>query len=546
MAVESDSPFRIVRSLIKKFLGDMRIVRNSSEEQTKARAEEIKSNSLAPGKAQYSVSEVDNIIRNFKNSYVNLFRDIHLTVVTESTSKIRQGIETGFVDAGMITKEMLDELEKFKKVAGKIPGLESKIQDDSVKIDEMSDALGNYKAETITLQNEITDIQTVLVSKDQQIDELSKRTTTVGMDQSIIEDRDQVIMEKDRMVHQLSLEKNNLQSEFNRLKIERDAMAKHVEEMETKLRSMSSEATSKEDNLFDDLQKQLDKSRQTNFNLRNQIAEHEDTVRNQKIDIQQKSTQIDSLKQQITVIQEQADGKQEDSSQLEGLRKQLHERDSDMERLAETMVELQQEISSKEQESHTLRTQSDEFMMQFAEKESEMNDIRDIAEKATIEKESLEQFLLDKDESLQDLRAKLDESSKELNSTKNTLEIMEKQGTMSSEEKYQYELNVQKLQKKIDQTKKTLKSVEAFLNTDPKYRVLYILNDFQRPLVQEELAKILNISHEVASKYIYELDYFGYIKQNIVDGKKILESTALLTPPLTLEEPTEKEETTEE
>ncbi|MHA1202043.1 MAG: hypothetical protein ACTSQ4_05935 [Candidatus Heimdallarchaeaceae archaeon] len=368
MAVESDSPFGIVRSLIKKFLGDMRIVRNSSEEQTKARAEEIKSNSLAPGKAQYSVSEVDNIIRNFKSSYVNLFRDIHLTVVTESTSKIRQGIEQGFVDAGMITKEMLDELEKFKKEASKIPGLESKIQDDSVRLDEMSDALGNYKAETITIQNEITDLQTVLISKDQQIDELSKRATTVGVDHTIIENRDQVIMEKDRLVHQLSLEKNNLQSEFNRLKIERDAMAKHVEEMETKLRSMSSEVATKEDKLFDDLQKQLDKSRQTNFNLRNKIAEHEDTIRNQKIDIQQKATQVGSLKQQMTSIQEQADGKQEESDQIDALRKQLHEKDSDMERLAETMVELQQDISSKEQEAHTLKTQSDELMMQFAEK----------------------------------------------------------------------------------------------------------------------------------------------------------------------------------
>ena len=57
MAVESDSPFSIVRSLIKKFLGDMRIVRNSSEEQTKARAEEIKSNSLAPGKAVEALRE---------------------------------------------------------------------------------------------------------------------------------------------------------------------------------------------------------------------------------------------------------------------------------------------------------------------------------------------------------------------------------------------------------------------------------------------------------------------------------------------------------
>jgi myosin heavy subunit len=359
------------------------------------------------------------------------------------------------------------------------------------------------------------------------------------VDQTIIENRDQVIMEKDRLVHQLSLEKNNLQSEFNRLKIERDAMAKHVEEMETKLRSMSSEVATKEDKLFDDLQKQLDKSRQTNFNLRNKIAEHEDTIRNQKIDIQQKATQVGSLKQQMTAIQEQADGKQEESDQIEALRKQLHERDSDMERLAETMVELQQDISSKEQEAHTLKTQSDELMMQFAEKESEMNDIREMA---TIEKESLEQSLLDNDEAIQDLRARFDEANKELNATKNTLEIMEKQGTMSSEEKYQYELNVQKLQKKIDQTKKTLKSVEAFLNTDPKYRVLYLLNDFQRPLVQEELAKILNISHEIASKYIYELDYFGYVKQNIVDGKNLIESTALLTPPLTLEESTEKEE----
>ena len=103
----------------------------------KARAEEIKSNSLAPGKAQYSVSEVDGIIRNFKDSYVGLLRDIHLMVVTESTSKIRQGIEQGYIDADMITQEMLDELEKLRIEAAKIPGYEKKIQDDALKIDEL-------------------------------------------------------------------------------------------------------------------------------------------------------------------------------------------------------------------------------------------------------------------------------------------------------------------------------------------------------------------------------------------------------------------------
>ena len=50
MAVESESPFTIVRSLVKKFLGEMRVIRTTSEEQAKARAEEIKSISLAPGK----------------------------------------------------------------------------------------------------------------------------------------------------------------------------------------------------------------------------------------------------------------------------------------------------------------------------------------------------------------------------------------------------------------------------------------------------------------------------------------------------------------
>ncbi|MHA1258381.1 MAG: hypothetical protein ACTSRO_01870, partial [Candidatus Heimdallarchaeaceae archaeon] len=109
MAVESESPFGIVRSLVKKFLGEMRIIRSNVEEQAKARAEEIKSSSLAPGKAQYSVSEVDQIIRTFKDSYVKLFRDIHLVILTESTSKIRQGIEQGFVKGELITQEMLDQ-----------------------------------------------------------------------------------------------------------------------------------------------------------------------------------------------------------------------------------------------------------------------------------------------------------------------------------------------------------------------------------------------------------------------------------------------------
>ena len=542
MAVETQSPFSVVRSLVKKFLGEMRVIRTTSEEQAKARAEEIKSNSLAPGKAQYSVSEVDGIIRNFKDSYVGLLRDIHLMVVTESTSKIRQGIEQGYINAEMITQEMLDELGKLRIEAAKIPGYETKIQDDALKMDELSDQIGNLKAETISLQNELTDVQSVLKSKDQAIGELSERATTVGVDQTIIEARDQVIMDKDRTVHQLSLEKNNLQSEYNRLKIERDAMAQHVEEMETRLRSVSSDALSKEDELFEELQKQLDGSRQTVFNLRNQVAEHEDTVRNQKIDIQQKSSQIDSLKKQIEDIQDQAAGQADDSTQVEELRKQIHQRDEDMERLAENMVELQQDISSKEQEAHKLQTTVDEMMPQFAEKEAELQELRDISEKSTTEREKVEEQMLEKQDSIEDLKARLEESNKELNETKNTLLTMEKQGTISSEEKYQYELDIQKMRKKVDNLNKTLKSVEAFLNTDPKYRVLYLLNDFQRPMAKEELSKMLNVPEEVASKYIFELDYFGYIRQNIDAGKTFIESTALLTPPLSYEDENEEKE----
>ncbi len=537
MAVETESPFNIVRSLVKKFLGEMKVIKITSEEQAKARAEEIKSNSLAPGKAQYSVSEVDNIIRNFKDSYVGLLRDIHLMIVTESTSKIRQGIEQGYINAKLITQEMLDELEKLRIEVAKIPGLETKIQDDALKIDELNDLIGNLKAETISIQNELTDLQSVLKSKDQVIGELSEKATTVGVDHTIIEARDQVIMDKDRAIHQLSLEKNNLQSEFNRVKIERDAMSKHVEEMETRFKSMSSEALSKEDSLFEDIQKQLDNARQTIFNLRNQVAEHEDTVRNQKIDIQQKSSQIDTLKKEIQDSQE----RDEDTEQVGELRQQLNQKDSDMERLAETMVDFQQDISGKEQELHKLQTQADEMILHFAEKEAVIKEFRDLAEKADVEREKVEEQILEKQDSIEDLKARLEESQKELTTTKSTLETMEKQGTISSEEKYQYELNIQRLKKKIDTLNKSLKSVEAFLNTDPKYRILYLLNDFQRPLAKEELSKILNVPEEVASKYVFELDYFGYIKQNIESGKTFIESTALLTPPLSYEE--EEEET---
>ena len=545
MAIETESPFNIVRSLVKKFLGEMHVIRITSEEQAKARAEEIKSSSLAPGKAQYSVSEVDNIIRNFKDSYVGLLRDIHLIVVTESTTKIRQGIEQGYIKAKLITQEMLDELEKLRIEVAKIPGYETKLQDNALKIDELNDMIGNLKAETISLQNELTDLQSILKSKDQAIGELSEKATTVGVDHTIIEARDQVIMDKDRIIHQLSLEKNNLQSEFNRIKIERDAMSKHVEEIESRLRSMSSEALSKEDSLFENLQKQLDNARQTIFNLRNQVAEHEDTIRNQKIDIQQKSSQIDTLKKQLQDIQDQADVKAEDTQQVSELKQQVKQKDSDMERLAETMVELQQELSGKEQELHSLQNQADEMILQYAEKEAEIKELRDIADKSVVEREKIEEQIIEKQDIIEDLKARLEESQKELITTKRTLETMEKQGTISSEEKYQYELNIQRLKKKIDNLNKSLKSVEAFLNTDPKYRIIYLLNDFQRPLAKEELSKILNVPEEVASKYVFELDYFGYIKQNIESGKTFIESTALLTPPLSYEEEKEEKNTTD-
>ena len=195
MAVEVDSPFKIVRTLIKKFLGEMRVIRGTSEEQAKARAEEIKSNSLSPGKSQYSVSEVDGIIRNFKGSYVDLLRDIHLIVVTESTTKIRLGIEQGFIQGKLITQEMMDNLNKHKKEAEKVPVLTDKLKESDLKIDELQNQTGELKAETIVLQNEVTNLQNTINARDDAIEELARLPGGVGLDDTLIHERDQVIVD---------------------------------------------------------------------------------------------------------------------------------------------------------------------------------------------------------------------------------------------------------------------------------------------------------------------------------------------------------------
>ena len=598
MAVEVDSPFKIVRTLIKKFLGEMRVIRGTSEEQAKARAEEIKSNSLSPGKSQYSVSEVDAIIRNFKGSYVDLIRDIHLVVVTESTTKIRLGVEQGFIQGKLITQEMMDNLNKHKQEAEKVPVLTDKLKESDLKIDELQNQAGDLKAETIVLQNEVTNLQNTINARDDAIEELARLPSGVGIDDTLIHERDQVIVDRDKIIHQITLEKTNLQAEYDRIKIEKDSLSKRFEDMESRLKTSQSQAVSQEGELYDSLQKQIDKSRDTIFTLRSQIAEKEDTIRNQKIDIQQRVSQIDSYKNQIETQQEEMNELREGNNiikseiklletkieeqetatskvselsevdaklreqisdkerlivdmsalletsnqQLDELKQQIHQKDSDAERLAENMIEFQQELSSKETETYQLRTQTDEMMLQIAEKEAEIKEVEDLRQKEKEEVEELEEKLLEQQDKVEDFKARLEETVKELTDTKKTMAVMEKEGTMSSDEKYQYELSVQKHSKRIDQLKSTLKSLESFLNTDPKYRILYLLNDFQRPLAKKELAKMLKIPEEVATKYIFELDYFGYIKQNVISGETKIESTALLKPPLIYEEETENKE----
>ncbi|MHA1686862.1 MAG: hypothetical protein ACTSYD_10750 [Candidatus Heimdallarchaeaceae archaeon] len=598
MAIQVDSPFKIIRTLIKKFLSEMRLLRSSAEEQVKARAEEIKSNSLLPGKSQYSIADVDSIIRTFKDTYVRLLRDVHLMIVTEGTTKIRQGIEQGFIAGNLITQEMMDELEHYRKEAQKVPELEEKLKQYELKIDEYQDQIGELKAENISLQNEVKELQSIIQSKDQALQEMAQRVPTYELDESVIKERDQLIAEKDKLIHQLSLEKTNLQSEYNRLKIERDAYAKRIEDMEARLRTLQSEAVTKEEKLFEDVQKQLEKSRTTIFNLRNQLAEKEDTILNQKVDLQQRASQIESLKKQLEEAQTQIQSLIEENSQLksqlsmvsakleeqeaassratqltaieeqlkaqikeketfivdlqaqletankqvEDLSTKLHQRDSDLERLAENMIELQQDLSSKEQELHRVQTQLDELMLQLAEKEAEIREIQELQTRETKEKQSLAKELEMKNSEIAELERKLNETLEDLKATKHTIEVMEKQGTMSSEEKYQYELKLQKLSKKADNLRSMLKSLVAFLNTDPKYRILYLLNDFNRPLNIEELTGILKLPKEIIMKYLYELDYFGYIKRNIESGKMLIESTTPLIGPAIEEKIGDKEE----
>lgn len=592
MAVEIDSPFQIIRKVVQKFLGEMRVVRSNTEEQAKAKAEEIKSNSLAPGKSQYSVSEVDNIVKEFKKNYVNLLRNLHLLIVTESTTKIRQAVEQGFVNGGLITEEMLDQLGMYKERAERLPELEKKLKEQTTRNSEIEKEFANLKSESKNLKTTVAEMEAILQEKDAKITELVERTSTVEIDSSVVEERDELLKEKERTIHKLNLEKNNIQSELSRVKIDRDSLASQVKELQTKVSSIRAEAVSKEDQLFEDLQKQLNKSRSTVFNLRNQLAEKEDTVRNQKIDIQTKSSQIESLKQQndqykkeieeymditnrlknelkllkqklekvevssaeraelteeetrlkeiieekereIVTLQSQIDTYR---TQNENMKIELNDRDTDMERLAESMIEFQQEISGKQQELHSLKSQLDEIMLELAEKEAVIKELSDFKDGHQGEKQIYEEKLAEKEQEFAKLREEYDLRCKELETAKNTVDMMEKQGTMSSEEKYAYELKVQKLKRNIDYLKKTIKSVESFLNTDPKYRILYLLSDFNRPLSFEEIQNILKIENEVLSKYLFELDYFGYVKKSIEGTKTMIINTSLLTPPLSYEE----------
>ena len=585
----ADSPFKIVRDQLQKFLNEMRVLRVSAQEQVKAKAEEIKSQSLAPGKSQYSVSEVDAIIKNFKSSYSQVLNDVHLMIVTEGTTKIRTAIEQGFVKGEFITEEMLDQLQRYKKESERIPSLEK-------ERDELNSKVKQLNKENALLQKELAEAQAYIQNIEGKISELAETAAIPKIDETLIKERDEVIRDKDREIQKLTLEKTNLQSEFNRIKIERDSYAKQIEELESKLRVIRSESASKEDQFFEELQKQLEKARLTIFNLRNQIAENEDTIRNQKIDISQKANQIEALKidldhskeeinklkeenthlkNELKLIQEKMKEQESDTSkiselgelekelkqqieekdkiiveqqskietlenQVTELQVQLKEKDSDIERLAETMIELQQEISGKERELHAVQTQIDEFMLQIAEKDAESRELQERANNLSEEKEKIQKELEAQQEKIKELTSKLEETEKELINTKVTLDKIEKQGTISSEEKYQYELDIQKLRKKIDTLSTSLKSLEGFLNTDPKYRILYILNDFSRALTIEELSKILSMRKEILMKYIYELDYFGYIKKAMDKGTISIESTAVLSPPLVQEEKKEE------
>lgn len=474
-----ESEIKIIRSAILNFLDEMKRDKRMVEQQIRERSESVRSNLLNTGASQFSYQDVDNLSRQYRDEFLDFYRDtVHLKIIAGASKKIRNAIQQGFIEAEIVQQEWLDgftslqdQINQYQEIANRADKLESELQGNLAVQGDVAD-----------LQEAIKEKEQIIAEKDQEIMNLTEGLTRMenqanAMGQSMlensmtIEDLQEAISSRDQEISRL---KNQIAEKAGNTE-EIDVLKQHLREAQDRERALQQQVSTASSDLVNQLQDDLETTREQVLELRR--------------DLVQKNEELHSLR-------------------LEQDEKAL-------------------KVKQQEEQLRELKLEKSNLVNNREKIEQELFDLKQ-------DKQRIDQELSKKEEELTNYSNKLDQQSKELTDIREQLEGYEGKVALSVEEQERINQELEEMKSTVEDYQNAVDYLKRILDNDVKFRTIIVLSSIHEPVRLDNIADAVNAPESLIERAIIELEYEGKVSTSREGRYLFCELEKDLNPPLLL------------
>ena len=217
------------------------------------------------------------------------------------------------------------------------------------------------------------------------------------------------------------------------------------------------------------------------------------------------------LETQIEDLQVEIKSKDENIQVIEKARKKIREELANMkiefEKQKSTLVDMKTQYKTKNRELTELQKDLMKVRSRQEDLNKEVDSSRSKSAEIEREKESYEN-------EIKSLNLRLSESIKENDSWNKKVQKHKNAITKNIQETTVLNKQISKLEAESSQLKETVEVLKIYLSKNPKYAILFLLQDIQQASVKE-LAKTVAIQIVFAERLVKELESEGWVEYNI-------------------------------
>jgi DNA-binding transcriptional ArsR family regulator len=461
----TESQITVIRNAILDFLEVMKQEKREVEQQIRERTENLRSQFLASGASQFSYSDVDNFGRQYKDEFLDFYKNImHLKLVASASGRIRVAVESALVDSGVVKEEWVKKFNSMEEQIAQYDDFQSKVEEYEGKILEQQELL-NQLSEGASLHSE--DYEVV---------------------QAQLAEKDQLLIEKDEEVMNLNEGMLRMENQANTLGQQMLSNTMMIEELQSTIGEKDDEITV----LNNAIASYSENASETEV-LREQLRQSQ--LREQEL-----QTQVGSASSDIV-------------DQLQG----------NLEKTRTEVLDIRRELVTKSEEIHQLKLEKEEFDVKTKRKDEQVQGLKEENRVFREEKSQVDQTITELKQSNSSLQEEKNKFTQELETTSSKLITVEQEYSQAKLQLDQFEgkqaISVEEQDKRvkeiedlkllIDQSDKAISYFKNILTNDIKFRTLLYLDSLSNEIRIDDLATGVGVPQETIHRALIELSNAG-------------------------------------